>query len=593
MEKFIINEQSIYKTTCTQIKSNNSPSPRSLHSVSYLNDYLFIFGGFDGESRINDFYKYSIKESEWRKIITNDIPPTPRERHFSITHENSLFIFGGFDGSNRLNDFYEFNIENNTWQEVLYSGSGFSPSPRHSTSGVIHDGNLYILFGYDGICRNDIHKFNFETNTWSEIKKKGVSSWPKERYRTYATISNNYIYTYGGHDGIRQLDDLWRFDIKNYKWEEIKCNSKLNLPSFRDSHIMFSYKGSIFIHGGNIGGVSMSKSKKYHKNYELLEYNISLSKWGEVKIVNSQVEPSNFNIDKANLNNLNNNDNISSNSILNISDNLHHSRNINNQNSIIFCHGGVFVESEQKLFIFGGYDGTNRHNEFKSYEFSEDASILSFKNKSNQSKNLESFINNTKFSDVVLITENDEKIYSHKIILSRIPYFDSLFNSGMKETIENEITITFINSKIMLIILNYIYTGNISIKLDDALSIFEACNYLGLEDLNSLCEEKILSNLSVETCCFVLLKADEFNSDLIKEKCIKFIIDNFVDVSLSQSFKDLLDNKELALEVIKGYSYNEKHNKNSNKGSLNMNSSIYNNNNINRDRDINIERELR
>ena len=48
--------------------------------------------------------------------------PTPRDRHIAVVHNRSIFIFGGYDGFNRVNDFYEYNVDYNTWQEVLSSG---------------------------------------------------------------------------------------------------------------------------------------------------------------------------------------------------------------------------------------------------------------------------------------------------------------------------------------------------------------------------------------------------------------------------------------------------------------------------------------
>lgn len=143
------------------------------------------------------------------------MPPSSRERHVAVVHDRSIFIFAGYDGVNRLNDFYEFNTDNNTWQEVIYSGSGLPPSARHSSCAVVADGSMYVFGGYDGNCKSDLHRFNFETNTWNEIKKNLNNSWPRERYRTSSTIFNNQMYIYGGHDGSKQLDDFWCFDLSN------------------------------------------------------------------------------------------------------------------------------------------------------------------------------------------------------------------------------------------------------------------------------------------------------------------------------------------------------------------------------------------
>ena len=145
-------------------------------------------------------------------------------------------------------------------------------------------------------------------------------------------------------------------------------------------------------------------------------------------------------------------------------------------------------------------------------------------------------------------------ITKNKIMLARIPYFDTLFNSGMKESFEKDIKLDFISKKVMLIIIRYIYTGSLNFEIEDAIALYEACNYLGLEDLNLYCEEKILSHSNIENASLILLKADEFNSSLMREKIIKYIVDNFYEVVHTQSFGNLLDNKELALEVIRAYS---------------------------------------
>lgn len=195
------------------------------------------------------------------------MPPSPRERHISTVHDISLFVYGGYDGINRLNDFYEFNTENNTWQEVIYSGFGQPPSPRHSMCSVVHDGNMFVFGGYDGSCRSDLHRFNFETNTWNEIRRFNNTIWPRERYRTSAALYKNFMYIYGGHDGSKQLEDFWRFDLRRLNWEEV--NIKPNLPSLRDSHVTFIYKDSLFIQGG-------SSCNVFYKG-DFFEYNIRKS----------------------------------------------------------------------------------------------------------------------------------------------------------------------------------------------------------------------------------------------------------------------------------------------------------------------------
>jgi hypothetical protein len=47
----------------------------------FFGKYIYLFGGYDGSKRTNDFYKYDIYSKVWTKIITNDMPPSARDRH--------------------------------------------------------------------------------------------------------------------------------------------------------------------------------------------------------------------------------------------------------------------------------------------------------------------------------------------------------------------------------------------------------------------------------------------------------------------------------------------------------------------------------
>jgi len=50
-----------------------------------------------------------------------------------VVHNRSIYIFGGYDGFNRVNDFYEYNADYNNWTEVLCSGKDVSVFIRYRT----------------------------------------------------------------------------------------------------------------------------------------------------------------------------------------------------------------------------------------------------------------------------------------------------------------------------------------------------------------------------------------------------------------------------------------------------------------------------
>jgi len=128
------------------------PCERSLHAAAVLNGNLCVFGGYDGQSRINDFHAFSFTEKRWSPVLpsaTSGNPPSPRDRHVAVAYNNNFYVFGGFDGTSRVNDFFSFDFSSMTWREVPVL-SGQPPSPRHSHAAVVHNHSMWVFGGYDG-----------------------------------------------------------------------------------------------------------------------------------------------------------------------------------------------------------------------------------------------------------------------------------------------------------------------------------------------------------------------------------------------------------------------------------------------------------
>ncbi|RIA82004.1 BTB/POZ protein [Glomus cerebriforme] len=96
-------------------------------------------------------------------------------------------------------------------------------------------------------------------------------------------------------------------------------------------------------------------------------------------------------------------------------------------------------------------------------------------------------VNNQKYSDVEIICEDEKILYGSRAILAaRSELFDGLLYSGMKESYEKQISFPTINSSIMKIILEYIYTGSIkeeSLTEENIIETFYAADYLHLLSL--------------------------------------------------------------------------------------------------------------
>ena len=163
------------------------PCLRSLHVGSVMKGKMYVFGGYDGSNRVNDFHEFDFKAREWRLVPPVGQLPAPRDRHVSVVYGNSFYVFAGFDGATRVNDFYEYSFDHGQWAPVAVARGGVAPvngvvqqpasstppSPRHSHSAVIYGHSMYVFGGYDGSYRSDFHAFNFTTMAWSQVASSG------------------------------------------------------------------------------------------------------------------------------------------------------------------------------------------------------------------------------------------------------------------------------------------------------------------------------------------------------------------------------------------------------------------------------------
>jgi N-acetylneuraminic acid mutarotase len=180
---------------------------------------------------VNDFYEFCFKRQEWRVVPPTGQVPPPRDRHVSVVFGDGFYVFGGFDGVTRVNDFYAYDFGRGGWAAVAVgAGSAPPPSPRHSHGAVIYGHSMFCFGGYDGSYRSDFHAFSFATNTWSQVRRPEPSPapWhfnlyirtlqrgqrallqvstsgrtPRARYRSTCVVHGRSMVLFGGHDGTR------------------------------------------------------------------------------------------------------------------------------------------------------------------------------------------------------------------------------------------------------------------------------------------------------------------------------------------------------------------------------------------------------
>ena len=122
------------------------------HTSVVYNGYLYIIGGreFDKNSQLNDVQFVLINSDgtlgTWQTTTSFNIS---RSGHTSVVQNGYLYILGGYDGNSYRND-VEFALINSngtlgTWHTTTSFGTG-----RHGHTSVVYNNYLYVIGGYQG-----------------------------------------------------------------------------------------------------------------------------------------------------------------------------------------------------------------------------------------------------------------------------------------------------------------------------------------------------------------------------------------------------------------------------------------------------------
>ena len=150
---------------------------------------------------------------------------------------------------------------------------------------------------------------------------------------------------------------------------------------------------------------------------------------------------------------------------------------------------------------------------------------------------------NGQFCDLILeVGSGDEKarLKAHRNILSAAsPYFYKALNSNMKEKIEGVIGLEETSKSIMEGVLDYIYTGYVSVSEENVYELFAKADYFDLPALKSFSSNFILDNLSLSNCIVAYYFASKYQWEQLMEGTRAYIQSNFLSVAETEGFLDL------------------------------------------------------
>ena len=114
------------------------------------------------------------------------------------------------------------------------------------------------------------------------------------------------------------------------------------------------------------------------------------------------------------------------------------------------------------------------------------------------SKKMKAMVNDETCSDVVfLLKDGDERIHANRgLLIGQSEYFRAMFRSGMKESISNEVEVQDCSKGVFLLFLEYLYSGEVDIGMDDAIELYVISDRYQEDNLNVRCLEVIEKGLT-------------------------------------------------------------------------------------------------
>ena len=159
-------------------------------------------------------------------------------------------------------------------------------------------------------------------------------------------------------------------------------------------------------------------------------------------------------------------------------------------------------------------------------------------------------INNPALSDVTFIVE-DREIHACKAFLAaRSEYFRAMLFGGMRSE-STRIVLHDIEYQIFIIIIEFLYTDQVEdISLDLAVPLLIASELYMLERLKAICQDIIRKEIDHDNVVQIMIAAHHHRAFSLKEICLDYIITQGKSVRTSPSFKNLMSEPELMMEIL-------------------------------------------
>jgi len=203
-------------------------------------------------------------DGSWTKLDTSGTGPQNRSMPSAAAVDGSIYLFGGVEDdfaaftNTFYNDLHRFDPDTSTWTELLPAGALPTQRAFAATTSRKNDGELVIYGGssFDPTFATfevygDMWVYSTDNNAWTEIQAENAG--PGERNGANLWADGDKLYLFGGLTPFfLPADDLWEYDFNTNRWSELIPLFSPGSPTGRDVAYAGAApkQGKLTIYGG-------------------------------------------------------------------------------------------------------------------------------------------------------------------------------------------------------------------------------------------------------------------------------------------------------------------------------------------------------
>ena len=220
-----------------------SPTAKEGLAMASMGDYIYIHGGWNGRAN-GDLHKLNTITNEWSLIVTKGVRPELCGHSMTVVND-SLYIFGGFDGKLWKNSLFIINPDKAAnWHSPSISNP---PGVRGYHSAVLFNKHIIFYAGYNGkYILADIVALDIDSLTWF-LPETCSGHFPSARNAHTMILQGSQLYLFGGYNGNRDTNELHILETSAFSSLHEDFKMALNHAPWKDV-ILYSNSGSCSVH---------------------------------------------------------------------------------------------------------------------------------------------------------------------------------------------------------------------------------------------------------------------------------------------------------------------------------------------------------